>query len=172
MAKESEIVNPVTEADGSNVEPAVHKREREASEGTLLDEEAKKQKTGTPSRGGDAEGKETGRDSSAAAVSGESKRNCCAKDKQSVVLVEQDRAFEIEAGAAEDKGSRHSMEDAWVVLPNGSLDTPGKLRCSHFAIYDGHGGRLAAEYAQKHLHRNVLAAGLPLGCESYQKGHT
>lgn len=35
------------------------------------------------------------------------------------------------------------------------------FRCAHFAIYDGHGGRLAAEYARKHLHDNVLSAGLP-----------
>ncbi|XP_042458069.1 probable protein phosphatase 2C 67 [Zingiber officinale] len=67
----------------------------------------------------------------------------------------------IEADAAEDKGSRHTMEDAWVVLLDASLETPGKLRCAHFSIYDGHGGRMAAEYAQKHLHPNVLAAGLP-----------
>ncbi|XP_016439549.1 WAT1-related protein At3g18200 isoform X2 [Nicotiana tabacum] len=69
--------------------------------------------------------------------------------------------FEIEADVAEDKGSRHTMEDASVVLPDASLEFPGKLRCAHFAIYDGHGGRLAAEYAQKHLHANVLSAGLP-----------
>ncbi|XP_019167522.1 PREDICTED: probable protein phosphatase 2C 8 isoform X3 [Ipomoea nil] len=71
------------------------------------------------------------------------------------------QSFEIEANAAEDKGSRHTMEDAWVVLPDASNDTPGKLRCAHFAIYDGHGGRLAADYVQKHLHGNVLLAGLP-----------
>lgn len=38
------------------------------------------------------------------------------------------QSFEIEADAAEDKGSRHTMEDAWVVLPDASNDTPGKLR--------------------------------------------
>ncbi|KAF3438621.1 hypothetical protein FNV43_RR21384 [Rhamnella rubrinervis] len=69
--------------------------------------------------------------------------------------------FEIEADGAEDKGSRHTMEDAWVVLLDAGLDSPGKLRCAHFAIYDGHGGRLAADYVQKHLHANVLSAGLP-----------
>ncbi|KAG0479261.1 hypothetical protein HPP92_010119 [Vanilla planifolia] len=69
--------------------------------------------------------------------------------------------FDIDAVAAEDKGARHTMEDAWVVLPDARLDYPGNLRCAHFAIYDGHGGRMAAEYAQKHLHANVLAAGLP-----------
>ncbi|KAL6518149.1 hypothetical protein OROMI_033850 [Orobanche minor] len=69
--------------------------------------------------------------------------------------------FALEADAAEDKGSRRTMEDAWVVLLDATLDFPGNSRCAHFAIYDGHGGRLAAEYAQKHLHKNVLSAGLP-----------
>ncbi|KAK0588206.1 hypothetical protein LWI29_035944 [Acer saccharum] len=69
--------------------------------------------------------------------------------------------FEIEADAAEDKGSRHSMEDAWVVMLDARADSPPNLRCAHFAIYDGHGGRLAAEYAQKKLHGNVVSAGLP-----------
>ncbi|KAH9763704.1 putative protein phosphatase 2C 8 [Citrus sinensis] len=68
---------------------------------------------------------------------------------------------EIEADAAEDKGSRHTMEDASVVLVDASSDSPPNLRCAHFAIYDGHGGRLAAEYAQKRLHANVISAGLP-----------
>lgn len=34
----------------------------------------------------------------------------------------------IEADAAEDKGSRHTMEDASVVLLDASLESPGKLR--------------------------------------------
>lgn len=71
--------------------------------------------------------------------------------------------FLIEADAAEDKGLRQTMEDEWVVLIDAVKDYPGNLRCAHFAIYDGHGGRLAAEYAQKHLHGNVLTSGLPLG---------
>ncbi|XP_020095037.1 probable protein phosphatase 2C 67 isoform X1 [Ananas comosus] len=71
------------------------------------------------------------------------------------------KSTSIEADAAEDKGCRHTMEDAWVVLPDASSEYPGKLRCAHFAIYDGHGGRLAADFAQRHLHANVLAAGLP-----------
>ncbi|XP_020577426.1 probable protein phosphatase 2C 67 [Phalaenopsis equestris] len=72
-----------------------------------------------------------------------------------------DNLCKIDAAAAEDKGSRHAMEDAWVVLPDASFEYPGRLRCAHFAIYDGHGGRLAVEYARKHLHANVLSAGLP-----------
>ena len=36
--------------------------------------------------------------------------------------------FRIEADAAEDKGSRQTMEDAWVLLPSASLNSTGKLR--------------------------------------------
>ncbi|KAB2001601.1 hypothetical protein ES319_D11G004800v1 [Gossypium barbadense] len=72
-----------------------------------------------------------------------------------------EKSLDIEADVAEDKGSRHTMEDAWVIMLDATLDSPGKLRCGHFAIYDGHGGRLAAEYAQRHLHANVVSAGLP-----------
>lgn len=42
--------------------------------------------------------------------------------------------FEIEADAAEDKGSRHTMEDAWVVLLDAGLDSPGKLRFLFFVL--------------------------------------
>lgn len=42
--------------------------------------------------------------------------------------VSREMGFEIEADAAEDKGSRHSMEDAWVVLLDAALDYPSKLR--------------------------------------------
>ncbi|AEE29666.1 Protein phosphatase 2C family protein [Arabidopsis thaliana] len=82
------------------------------------------------------------------------------EDKPSFVS-EEKKEFLVEADVAEDKGARHTMEDVWVVLPDASLDFPGTLRCAHFAIYDGHGGRLAAEFAKKHLHLNVLSAGLP-----------
>lgn len=41
--------------------------------------------------------------------------------------------FEIEADAAEDKGSRHTMEDAWVVLLDAAADSPGKLRSFIFS---------------------------------------
>ncbi|CAF2083881.1 unnamed protein product [Brassica napus] len=75
-------------------------------------------------------------------------------------ISEEKKGFVFEADFAKDKGARHSMEDVSVVLPDASLDFPGILRCGHFAIYDWHSGRLAAEFA-KHLHLNVLSAGLP-----------
>ncbi|KAL0694770.1 hypothetical protein Bca4012_061950 [Brassica carinata] len=87
--------------------------------------------------------------------------NRAAEEGGSSCISEEKKGFVIEADVAEDKGARHAMEDVSVVLPDASLDFPGKLRCAHFAIYDGHGGRLAAEFAKKHLHLNVFSAGLP-----------
>ncbi|KAK2647971.1 hypothetical protein Ddye_015460 [Dipteronia dyeriana] len=82
-------------------------------------------------------------------------------EKAKVFNTNKNDVVDIEADAAEDKGSRHSMEDAWVVMLDARADSTPNLRCAHFAIYDGHGGRLAAEYAQKKLHANVVSAGLP-----------
>lgn len=44
----------------------------------------------------------------------------------------EEKCFTVEADAAEDKGSRHTMEDAWLVLQDASLDFPGKLRFTFF----------------------------------------
>jgi integrin-linked kinase-associated serine/threonine phosphatase 2C len=41
----------------------------------------------------------------------------------------------IEAAAAEDKGCRHAMEDAWVLLPDASMESPGNLRLPSFYSY-------------------------------------
>ncbi|KAL1224053.1 putative protein phosphatase 2C 8 [Cardamine amara subsp. amara] len=95
------------------------------------------------------------------AIAAVANRGAEEEDNRSCVLAEEKKEIIVEADVAEDKGARHTMEDVWVVLPDASLDFPGKLRCAHFAIYDGHGGRLAAEFAKKHLHLNVLSAGLP-----------
>ena len=51
-------------------------------------------------------------------------QNGCFQEKQSV----RKEHFQIEVDAAEDKGSRLTMEDAWVVLSDASLEFPGKLR--------------------------------------------
>jgi len=55
-------------------------------------------------------------------------------------------------GIAFDRNGRYrrTMEDAHVALDCfGGSDKQG-----YFAIYDGHGGTGAVEYAEKHLHKN------------------
>ncbi len=58
------------------------------------------------------------------------------------------------AGFAEDQGTRESMEDAHVVERN-FMDDPRK---SFFAVYDGHHGEKAAEFAAKNLHKYLATA--------------
>ncbi|CAK7349662.1 unnamed protein product [Dovyalis caffra] len=132
--------DPVTEVETSNLKREIPSIIEESNS------ESKRQKT------------------EAEVLGEESKRNDSGREEkqQKQQQIATGKEFKIEANAAEDKGSRHSMEDAWVVLLDASLDSPpANLRCAHFAIYDGHGGRLAAEYAQKNLHKNVLSSGLP-----------
>lgn len=85
-----------------------HKREADSETHNLA---AKKSRTEAPSALDPSSGEEA---RNPEAVSGQ----------QNVKEV----VFEIEADAAEDKGSRHTMEDAWVVLLDASLDYPGQLR--------------------------------------------
>lgn len=155
--------NHKREADFERIDSAAKKSKtfQECGAGNREEESEKKKLTGSDATGGTKEGKSeisvkangrNGDDAGRKVVTGSSGN--------------EGKGLVIEADAAEDKGSRHTMEDAWVLLQDGDMDCPGKLRCAHFAIYDGHGGRLAAEYAKKHLHSNVLSAGLPLGCES------
>ena len=59
------------------------------------------------------------------------KRGSDSEDKPDGIVVKKAKTevfFEIQADAAEDKGSRHTMEDAWVVLLEAAADSPGKLR--------------------------------------------
>ncbi|GJP31281.1 hypothetical protein CLOM_g10628 [Closterium sp. NIES-68] len=73
----------------------------------------------------------------------------------------------VAAGQAEDRGSRHTFEDVVVATANawGDADdgapAADRLRCSFYAVLDGHGGRRAAEWAGKHVNAAVIAAGLP-----------
>ncbi|CAI5967101.1 unnamed protein product [Closterium sp. NIES-64] len=73
----------------------------------------------------------------------------------------------VAAGQAEDRGSRHTFEDVVVAVADAwgdADDAPrgaDRLRCSFYAVLDGHGGRRAAEWAAKHVNAAVIAAGLP-----------
>uniref|UniRef100_A0A7S0RWZ6 protein-serine/threonine phosphatase n=1 Tax=Pyramimonas obovata TaxID=1411642 RepID=A0A7S0RWZ6_9CHLO len=68
--------------------------------------------------------------------------------------------FAISAAASEDKGRRNEMEDVWVITNDARGDTKATCRCMYAAVFDGHGGRRAADFAAQHLHANVLAAGM------------
>lgn len=57
-------------------------------------------------------------------------------------------------GASSKRGRRHlSMEDAYAALP----DVHGDPSQAIFSVFDGHGGRAAADYACDHLHDAILA---------------
>uniref|UniRef100_A0A0D3H517 protein-serine/threonine phosphatase n=1 Tax=Oryza barthii TaxID=65489 RepID=A0A0D3H517_9ORYZ len=115
----------------------------------ILTSDASHETNGDEAQGGDASRKENTVSTNPCVSDEKAATNSNVSSGHGVILTS------VEADAAEDKGCRHTMEDAWVLLPDASMESPGNLRCAHFAIYDGHGGRLAAEYAQKHLHQNM-----------------
>ncbi|XP_026195282.1 integrin-linked kinase-associated serine/threonine phosphatase 2C isoform X2 [Anabas testudineus] len=64
------------------------------------------------------------------------------------------------------RGEREEMQDAHVLLPDMSSclsALPGQVsRVSYFAVFDGHGGARASQFAAEHLHHN-LAKKFPSG---------
>lgn len=64
------------------------------------------------------------------------------------------------------RGEREEMQDAHVLLPDMSCylsPLPAQVsRVSYFAVFDGHGGARASQYAAEHLHHN-LAKKFPSG---------
>lgn len=64
------------------------------------------------------------------------------------------------------RGEREEMQDAHVLVPDlhGSLSSPPAhvSRVAYFAVFDGHGGSRASQYAAEHLHL-VLAKKFPTG---------
>ncbi|XP_010556208.1 PREDICTED: probable protein phosphatase 2C 14 [Tarenaya hassleriana] len=55
-------------------------------------------------------------------------------------------------GVVSNKGKKKFMEDTHRVAPC----LPGSTKKSFFGVYDGHGGRKAAEFVAENLHGNVL----------------
>eukprot|EP00013_Stygamoeba_regulata_P007693 CAMPEP_0177644296 /NCGR_PEP_ID=MMETSP0447-20121125/8607_1 /TAXON_ID=0 /ORGANISM="Stygamoeba regulata, Strain BSH-02190019" /LENGTH=554 /DNA_ID=CAMNT_0019146637 /DNA_START=261 /DNA_END=1922 /DNA_ORIENTATION=- len=58
------------------------------------------------------------------------------------------------------QGRRKTMEDMHVLIDNLVVEWPwlaGRPQpCSLYAVYDGHAGKNSAEFAEQHLHKNIL----------------
>jgi integrin-linked kinase-associated serine/threonine phosphatase 2C len=54
------------------------------------------------------------------------------------------------------------MEDTHVIIPNIQEAFPevgnkiGNIRCAYYGVYDGHGGKEAADMAEKILHKRII----------------
>jgi len=65
--------------------------------------------------------------------------------------------LKVEAYGTTSQGNRKTMEDQITVIShlNLLLGTESKKEVAYFGVYDGHLGKLAAEYARTHLHLNI-----------------
>ena len=63
-------------------------------------------------------------------------------------------------GVAAQQGPRSYMEDAHCIIPDyGSLpNAPAEFCASFIGVFDGHGGRAAAQFCADNVHHNVLSA--------------
>eukprot|EP00238_Polyblepharides_amylifera_P003771 CAMPEP_0196584024 /NCGR_PEP_ID=MMETSP1081-20130531/45507_1 /TAXON_ID=36882 /ORGANISM="Pyramimonas amylifera, Strain CCMP720" /LENGTH=301 /DNA_ID=CAMNT_0041905097 /DNA_START=174 /DNA_END=1076 /DNA_ORIENTATION=+ len=71
-----------------------------------------------------------------------------------------DLEFRIEAACSEDKGRRTEMEDTWVIESDARRESNSHVKCMYMGVFDGHGGRHAADFVAEHLHVDALSQGL------------
>ena len=57
-----------------------------------------------------------------------------------------------EAYERHDRGKRRKMEDSYTMINNLFEGVEGKPELGYFALFDGHGGKTASEWASKNLH--------------------
>lgn len=61
------------------------------------------------------------------------------------------------------RGERDEMQDAHVMLPDMTANLPSQVsRLAYFAVFDGHGGARASQFAAENLH-HTLASKFPKG---------
>lgn len=67
------------------------------------------------------------------------------------------------------QGLRPEMEDRVTLLPHPEFNRvgnfPDTLTRSFFAVFDGHGGDVSAEYSRQHVHNNLMCG------EAFLQGH-
>ena len=70
--------------------------------------------------------------------------------------------FTVSSGVASERGKRNTMEDKVIALEHPVFSSQTDLPVddeaprSFFAVYDGHGGDVCAEYCRRYLHMNMV----------------
>ncbi|XP_042315724.1 integrin-linked kinase-associated serine/threonine phosphatase 2C isoform X1 [Sceloporus undulatus] len=76
------------------------------------------------------------------------------------VLGDSSEILAVKGYVAERKGEREEMQDAHVILNDITEECkplPSQItRVSYFAVFDGHGGARASNYAAQNLHQNLI----------------
>ncbi|KXJ19103.1 integrin-linked kinase-associated serine/threonine phosphatase 2C isoform X2 [Exaiptasia diaphana] len=83
-----------------------------------------------------------------------------------------DVKYKLRGFVAERKGEREDMQDAHVILDEFLSEvTPAQVSCnmSYYAVFDGHVGPRASQFAAKHLHENIKKKIAKVDCHQSDK---